>query len=170
MDDNKPLIKSHKERMKMAIKKAKVSINNEILTWEFADGHKVEVDATQLSEEVQALATLHGLKQKLSDTYAGCKTPTEARMAMEASLKGLLAGQWNAGRSSSGGVFVEALAIVAKVSIDEALEKWNEMDDEAKKAIKAHPQIKLEKAKIEMERARRAAEGVDFGGLISFEE
>lgn len=145
----------------MAIKKAKVTIVEGKLIWEFADGEKVSVDPDQFSEEVQEHARNHGFKQKLSDCYAGVKTVLEAKAALKDVLEALNKGDWNKGRQSTGGLWVEALARAGGVDIETALEKWSAMSDEEQAAIKKHPQIKLAKQQIELERAEKAAENAE---------
>ena len=143
----------------MKEKKAKVNVNvskNE-LTWEFADGETETIDVGLFPPEIVQHATLHGLKQKLSDSYAGAGTVTEARERFVAVLESLLNGQWNAGRSSSGGVWVEALARAAGVDVETALEKWNGMDEETQKDVKKDARVKAAKAEIELERAQAKA-------------
>lgn len=145
----------------MAIKKAKVTIVEDKLIWEFANGKQVSVDPDQFNDEVKHYAMLHGLKQKLSDCYAGADGVGQAIMAFESLLDTLKNGDWNQGRASTGGIFVEALARAAGVSLEEALAKWNAMDEETQKAVKADKRVKLAKAEIEMEKAKKAAEDAE---------
>ena len=143
----------------MAIKKAAVKVVEGKLVWAFDGGDTFTVDSDKFSKEVQELAMLHGLKQKLSDSYAGVKTAREAQQVFEGLLKALEQGSWTQGRSASGGIWVEALARAVKVSLEEALEKWNSMEEEKQKDLKKHAQIKLAKQELELERAQKAAEG-----------
>jgi len=138
----------------MAIKKAKVTIKDSgLMIWEFANGNQVEVESTEFNGAIQQHAMLHGLKQKLSDTYAGCKTASEAQKALEGALNALKQGSWNAGRSSTGGIWIEALARASGESVEACIEAWSDMTEEKQKALKADARIKLAKAEIEAERA-----------------
>ena len=143
------------------IKKATVSEITNGLRWTFASGRAINVDFDSLID-VWNKAAAHGIKQKLSDTYAGFKTTHEVEAAFETALDALLLGNWNAGRSSSGGIWVEALAKAAGVEIAVAIEKWIEIGEEGQKGLKKDAAIKLAKAQIEMERAAEKAKGSKF--------
>ena len=150
------------------IKKATITKTKGGLKYVFADGKKVEVNVKDLTKEIQQEALLHGLKQKLSDSYAGFKTDHEIFSAFESTLNVLLNGAWNGGRSSQGGIWVEALARASGRSIEEALETWNGLDDKKIKDLKKHAGIRAAKAEIELERAQAKAgdsEGFDLDSL-----
>ena len=140
----------------------KVSVESGILTWNWADETATEIDIAELSAELYKQAAMHGLKQKLSDCYAGSDTVREAKLAWDSVKETLLSGLWNSGRSSSGGIWVEALAKAAAVTLEEALDKWNSMDEDMQKELKKHPGIKQAKAEIDLERATKKAEGTSI--------
>jgi hypothetical protein len=142
----------------MAIKKAKVTQKDgNTLVWEFGTGNTFDVNVEEFSEAVRHQAMLHGLKQKLSDCYSGSAGAAEAERVFKEQKASLANGTWNAGRSSSGGIWVEALAKATGVEIGLAQEKWDEMDEDARKAMKTHPQLKVAKLEIESERAKAKA-------------
>jgi len=141
------------------IKKAAVETSATGLKFNFASGKEVEVEASEFNEDILHKAMLHGLKQKLADSYAGCKTDYDVEAAFEAVLASLTAGQWNAGRSSSGGIWVEALARATGKGLEECREKWAGLDDDTMKSLKAHPEVKQAKAEIELERAKAKVTG-----------
>ena len=149
------------------VKKATVETTETGLVWTFESGNSVEVEQDMFNAEVLQKAMIHGLKQKLSDTYAGVKTTHEVEGAFKAALDALKNGHWNAGRSSSGGIWVEALARAAGVTIDIAQAKWSAMDEATQKDVKRNAQVKLAKAQIDLERSQARAEGVtlDLGDL-----
>lgn len=147
------------------LKKANVEVKENGLVWNWADETITEVSATDFPREILDHAILHGLKQKLADSYSGSVTVREAREAFQGVLDALLAGQWNAGRSSSGGIWVEALAKAAGVSVDEAREKWNSLDEDTQKDVKKNAGVKAAKAEIELERAKAKAKGEGLEGL-----
>ena len=146
------------------LKKAKVETNESEgqLIWNWADETTDTLTLDNLATDLIHKAALHGLKQKLSDSYAGATTVTEAKLAFEAVRDALQNGTWNAGRSSSGGIWVEAIASAAAVTIEEALDKWNSLSEDEKKELKKHPQIKQCKAEIDLERAKKKAEGTEL--------
>ena len=136
------------------IKKAVVTTNENGLTFEITGGHTLEIVLGALSDDVIKKATLHGLKQKIADSYAGVTTSHEVEAAADSVIQALMTGNWNAGRSSLGGIWVEALARAAGVEIDVARSKWDEMDEETKKDVKKNPAVKTAKAEIDLERAK----------------
>jgi len=142
-----------------SIKKAVVSTFDHSLSFKFASGKTVNIETSDLTDEICQKALIHGLKQKLADSYSGVKTDHEVEAAFEATLNSLLTGSWNAGRSSLGGIWVEALARAAGVSVEEAAQKWRELEEEAQKDLKKNAQIKQAKAEIELERAKVKAKG-----------
>ena len=146
----------------MAIKKAQVTMKDATtLVWTFGNGNSHEVNVDTFSKDVQDKAKVHGFKQKLSDCYSGAGSASEAEQAFKAQLEGLKGDAWNAGRSSTGGIWVEALAKAAGVSVEEAQAKWEEMTEEKKKELKAHAGIKLAKLEIEKDRAERKAKDAE---------
>lgn len=158
MDSGRVVPEHNGVNIMATIKKAVVTINGRSLSFETAT-NVFELHADDLDSALQTRALMHGLKQKIADTYAGLKTDHEIDEAIRGCMNALLAGTWNAGRSSLGGIWVEALAKAAGVSIDEAAETWNGLGDDAKKDLKKNPAVKQAKAQIELDRAKAEAEG-----------
>lgn len=142
------------------------------LTFNFANGDKLDVDPSKLNDDVRKCAMFHGLAQKIGDSYAGSKTPDEASEEASSLWERLEAGEWIAERESAGPRISLILAAIVKARADagkpftdaevaERTEKLktdkayresamaNKMVDAAYKAIQA------ERA---TERARKAAE------------
>jgi len=143
------------------VKKCKVEKKETAIVFTFEGQEPLVVETGDFSPEICQQAMVHGFAQKLADSYAGSATVTEALGKFTDVLGVLMQGQWNGGRSSNGGIWVEALARAAEVSLDEAQAKWIEMDEEKQKAVKGSPAVKLAKAQIELERATAKADGVD---------
>lgn len=142
---------------------AKKVIEGTTLTFEWADESDTSYDLSMYPPEIVEMLATHGLKQKLGDSYSGATNNgwdidrCKAEVAdVSASLVG---GDWNrkGGGGSSGGIWVEALARATGETVEAALEAWNEMDDEVRTETKKHPQVKLAKAEIDMERAKAKA-------------
>ena len=141
---------------------AKKVIDGSTLKFIWADESETEIVLTGFSDDILERATLHGLSQKLGDSYSGAAGDvTKAKAALIETLDALRAGDWNrkGGGFSSGGIWVEALARAAGEDVEKALAVWNEADDDMKKAFKKDERIKLAKAEIELERAKAKAEG-----------
>lgn len=153
------------------VKVAKKSVSGDVVKIVFANGKTVEADINKLSPEIIRRLAVHGLSQKLGDTYAGAKGDVNVAIAgVEGTWEALLEGNYN--RRGGGGVSIlaEAVARVQGVDIDDVYETLKEMDEEQQKAVAAHPAIKAEMAAIKAERAREAANvskgSVDLGSLF----
>lgn len=140
--------------------------NNEVLTLNFAD----------LSEDIKFRLMGHGASQKLGDASAGTETVEEAIAETRKVLERLLSGDWKSIREGSAGpkigLLVEALARLTQRDPGECHAVVEAMDDETKKKLRAHPQLKAVMADIRAEREKaKAAEagvgGTDFGSLFA---
>lgn len=149
------------------MKKASVVIEGDLITFD-TGAHVEGIDISNLTEDIIHHATMHGLKQKIADSYAGLSTETEVHQAIKGVMETLLSGAWNSGRSTSGGIWVEALSRAAGVTLEEAAAKWNAIDEETQKGIKANAAVKQAKAEIELERAKKKATGesIDLDDLV----
>lgn len=139
---------------------AKKVIDEGTITFIWADETSTKVVLSELPETILQRAVIHGLSQKLGDSYSGSSGDVRTAQAMFLdTLNALKEGDWNrkGGGFSSGGIWVEALAQAAGEELETALTKWNEMDDATKASIKKHPQVKVAKAEIELARAAAKA-------------
>lgn len=152
--------------------------------WSFADGGPAEVaDLAEFTPEMVTKLARHGLKQKLSDSYAGVKGDIKAaREAFVETLTNLKNGVWATRVAGEGGVrtsmLVEALAQNTSKAIEECqkvintLAEQDEADDGARIAtLRKHPQIQLAMAQIKVARAQAAvakegATATDVGSLL----
>jgi hypothetical protein len=121
----------------------------------------VVVATDALADEVLEYAMLHGLAQKLGDSYSGAQTVEEARERFDATLAVLESGEWNGGRAATGGLWIDAIADVQGIDREAALARWNELDEDKQAAIKKVPRVKAAYAKLAAERAERAAAGTN---------
>ncbi len=122
--------------------------------FDFADGTQVFCDVASLPQEMIIRLAIHGASQKVGDSYAGAETLADAIDSATATWHNVQAGIWATGRSSTGGVWVEALGRAADKPHEEALAVWNRLDDDARKALKRDPRVKAAKAAIDAERAQ----------------
>lgn len=139
----------------------------------FTDGEVLEVSLDQLPEDIVRHLALHGLSQKLGDSYAGEKDVEVAKAKAKKVAERLQAGEWKAVREGSGGGRItdlaQALARVTGKELAECVSVITDMDKEQKKALRQHPQIQVALKEIAAERAKaKAAEAgeVDLGSLI----
>ena len=109
---------------------AKKVIEGSTLKFVWADESETEVVLEGFGEDILQRATLHGLSQKLGDSYSGAAGDVgKAKAMLIETLDALRAGDWNrkGGGFSSGGIWVEALAKAAGEDMDRALAAWNEL-------------------------------------------
>lgn len=127
----------------------------------FADGAKADVELESLPSNIVTLLALHGLSQKLGDSYASVKGDVAAaKTKFEAVLTQLQSGEWKKARESGeGGAKVTELAEAIAQFKGAALEKANAVVAKASpeqiKQWRANAKIKAIIAQI---RAKKAAE------------
>lgn len=109
--------------------------------------------AAQFTSEIKNYLLLHGLAQKLGDTFANPeKNPQEAADEV---FEQLAAGNWNARGDGLGGIAVEAFAQVKGIELDEATRRWNAASDEVRKNAAKAPAMVEAMARIRAERAAK---------------
>ena len=105
------------------------------VTLAFSNGETLVIDATTLSSDIQAQATLHGLKQKLVDAAAISRNPDTGRTAsvddkynaVKEVYDRLLSGQWNKirdGGTGNGGLLFRAMCIAYPAKTAEAIREY----------------------------------------------
>lgn len=131
----------------------------------FADGASSEVAIASLPQNIVQMLALHGLSQKLGDSYASVKGDVNAAKAkFEAVLKQLMAGEWKQAREGGeGGTKVtelaEAIARFKSAPIEKANAVVAQATDDQIKVWKGNAKIKAIIAQIRAEKAAaRAAE------------
>ena len=101
-----------------AIAKVQWSEAEDALVFTFANGNQTEIAVRDVPEGLHAALLLHGLEQKLRDSYAGAKSPDEAYTAYTATRDTLLAGEWGKRREGAGpaqpALTVEAVMLMAE--------------------------------------------------------
>lgn len=123
----------------------------------FVDGTKLDCNVGDLPRDIVERLAVHGLAQKVGDSYASAESVEEAIGNAKSVWENLKAGQW-ATKAARGGKFVEALHRVTGKPYDECLTAWQGMDDKQKADLRKHAAIKKAIADIEAENAARLAE------------
>lgn len=139
---------------------AKKVIGQDAVTFAFADGKEILCKLGDLPPGMLERMALHGIAQKVGDSYSGVETVTEGRKVAIETWKNLMLGNFNARVSGAGSVLVEALARLKKVSIEEIREALDGLDDDARKAIEAKPQVRAMVGIIRGERAQAKLSGL----------
>lgn len=132
----------------------------------FVNGETLTVDTANLRDDMLRCAALHGLSQKLGDSYAGAETVEDAFESASALWEAMCGedGSWlQRGESAGPRVTVLAEAVCrAKpekyADIAAATAMLAEKDKAGKAAIAAIPQVAAAMAAIKAERAAKAAE------------
>lgn len=152
-------------------KKATKKIEGDLLAIHFEEGDEtLSVDINNIPADIQSKLAMHGLSQKLGDSYAGCDVG-EAHEKAAAVLKDLLDGNWSTRVAASGPKatqLAEALATVTSQPLEKAAEVLEAMEKEEIATLRKHPDIqsalatiKLAKATEAAAKAAKAAEGAE---------
>ena len=152
----------------MAIKKATKKVSDDSVTLNFTDETQIVAALASIPNEIKTRLCLHGLSQKLGDSYAGAESVADAFAAATRVLKDLVEGNWKTAREGgTGGVrttlLAEALARVAsaqtgeEVTVEQAREVIEGMNDDEKKAVRNDSAIQVSISEIKLERAQADA-------------
>ena len=144
----------------MADRKVTKTVGEASVTFDFATGESVEVKPADLSKDLQRQLMLHGLSQKLGDSYSG-EDADKCFTIFTGVLKNLEDGEWSA-RSGGGGAprisqLAEALSVAAGETVEKCVEKLSEMSDADKKTVRDHPQVQAALADIKLRKATEEA-------------
>jgi hypothetical protein len=158
------------ERKKVASK----NIEGTTLSIDFENGEKLSISLNDLSSEIVEQLALHGLSQKVGDSYAGSGGDVaEAISLATAVVERLKNGEFKAKRESTGTTgrvtdLARALAQIVGVDLAEAVAKIDGMEKSEKTALRRHPQVAAVCADLAKQRAEeRAAEATDVPDLAS---
>lgn len=153
------------------------------VTFDFPDDSQIVAEFGKLPEEVQIRLGVHGLAQKLGDSFSGAGKEENplgyAKRRVSEVLAQLTAGDWRV--TGEGGtrasLLARALSRVHGSDVEDCINVIDGMDDEAKKKLRKDPRIvqatadiKLEDAQAAKERAGKTttdeAATVDLGSLF----
>jgi len=153
----------------MAEKKVSKAVSDTAVTFEFATGEVVEVSPKDFSGDIQKQLMLHGLSQKLGDSYSG-EDADKCHSIFTGVLVNLNEGNWSA-RAGGGGSprisqLAEALALETGETVEKCVEILSAMDDDKKKAVRVHPAIQVQLSQIKLKKAAADAEKLkaELGG------
>ena len=151
---------------------ASKSVSTNGVQFDFVNGETIKATIDSLPDAIVKRLAVHGLSQKVGDSYASAETIEEAISSAKAVLNNLTQNVW-ATKSVRGGKIVEALVAFSKKPYDECLAVYSQMTDKQKADLRKHPSIKAELAQIEARRAEAAAKasegetGDDLTALFS---
>lgn len=152
------------------VAKKVVSEDRSTVRFEFTHGQTLDCMLSALPEEIKAELIVHGIKQKVGDSYAAVSDPAEAMTHAGKVWERLVAGDWRVAREGGGGQritdLVKALSNVTGKSLDECIDVVDGLEKAQKSALRKHAQIAAELARISAERAAaKAAEAEDAGPI-----
>lgn len=153
----------------MAERKVSKTVREDLsgVDFEFHDGAVMEVNVADLPADIVKQLVVHGVSQKIGDSYAG-EDAENCMTIAQATLKNLLDGNWST-RTGGGGPRIsqlaEALARCTGQEVSACVAKIAEMSDDDKKAVRAHPKVQAALAEIKLEKAQAdAAKAAETAG------
>lgn len=126
------------------------------LVFTFSNGKAVDIDPAKLSQEMKDQLVMHGLTQKIRDSFAGAKGDANfAQAQAEGVVEALLAGEWNrrGGGAFGGNMLAEAVARLKDIEVGEARQRLMELTEEQRDALRKAKSVKAMILKIKAERA-----------------
>ena len=138
----------------------------------FTGQEPILVKASDFSPEIQTHFMLHGISQKVGDSYSGAKGDIAGAMAsFAACLEQLKAGDWRASRGEGESKprtteLASAVARIKGVEVEVAAEAIAGMEEDARKALRSNERVKATIALIRAEKAQAkldAMEDTDIG-------
>lgn len=152
----------------MATAKCKKSIREDGtgVDFVFSNGETRSVVIADLPAAIVTNLVLHGVSQKVGDSYAGQETVDNCIEKADELIKRLNEGDWKtvraAGGSKRSSMVLEAFARASGRTTDECREIFDEMDDDQQEALKSHeaitPHIAAIRAERALEKAKKLAE------------
>lgn len=133
----------------------------------FPNGKAIHANLAEIPDHIKHDLILHGLSQKIGDSYSGAMDTEAAYEMAAATWAALQAGQWATRTQAVKCDPVDALARATGRSRMEAETIWAGMDEDKKKAVRKNPQFKAAEAAIIAEQAAKRADGAeDLDGLF----
>ena len=140
-------------------KVASKKVNAASVGFSFANDETREFALDGLSQDIINRLAVHGLSQKIGDSYASSLTVAAAVEKADATYAMLKAGDWALKREGgTGGVWIEAIARVQGIELSQAATVFDKLDEAQKKGVKGNPRVKAAKLAIDAERAAKRAE------------
>ncbi len=135
------------------------------VTYDFGDGNVETLELSKCSPEMLTLLALHGGSQKVGDSYASAKKTCEGTeidpvawsQEQAASVIGqIYADDWTV-RTPGTAAITDLMVAFEEVTGQELMP---DLDADAKKALRAHPDIAAVLARIKSERAEKKAKAL----------
>lgn len=158
--------------------KKALNLETGTITITFDDTESRTFDSNELSDTIRERLMIHGLSQKLGDSYSGTKSVREsggdpiafAKENVSGVWDSLLEGEWSVRGEGSARVtyLIRALSEFKDKTVEEVIRAIEGKDDKWKKSTSAHPAIAAIIARLKSEDAiekaaklEQMAEGAD---------
>lgn len=148
--------------MKKSISK---TVSDTSVQFDFNGEKLLECKLSELSDEIINRLALHGLSQKVGDSYASHEGMSDAHAKASGVFESLKAGQWNAGRTGNGGDLVEAIMELTGKSRDDAATLLADMDSDKRKELRKDKRVAAILARMKADRAAQRAALADDAPL-----
>ena len=144
----------------------KTTLDNGV-SFGFVDGEILTCALDDLSEDMVKKLALHGLSQKVGDSYSGAQTVSEAQQKARAVWESIKQGVWAAKAAAGGGILAEAVSRALGITLDDAMTRVNALSDDERKALRKHSAIDAAAAEINAEKKRaKAGDAPDLDALL----
>jgi hypothetical protein len=150
-----------KERQKMASIAVKVlDLEDNAVEFTFTGQEPILVKASDFSADVQAHFMLHGMSQKLGDSYSSAKGDVAVAMeSFKSCLEQLKNGDWRAARGEGEAKprtteLASAVARIKGVEVSVAAQAISAMPEEQRKALRSNDRVKATIALLRAEKAQ----------------
>jgi hypothetical protein len=134
-----------------------------IVTFTFGNGEVVTCDSNQIPEDTRKQLMLHGISQKVGDSFAGVKgNYAEGIGNAKDTVTQLLAGVWKAAREDDArprlAELAEAIARIKQVPLEAATKAVEAGTEDQRKAWRSNAKVKAVIAQLRAEKAAAALE------------
>lgn len=131
-----------------------------VIQFTFEDNTVQTIDVNSLDEKTKFRAMIHGISQKVGDSYAGAKTEENplafAKTVVEETIAQVLAGEWKAAREGSGpreSDLAKAVSRATGNSLEESIVFVGTLDEAQTKDLRKKPKVAAQLAAIAAEKA-----------------
>lgn len=138
----------------------KAGVPTGVIQFTFEDNTVQTIDVNALSDDTKFRALVHGISQKVGDSYAGAKAEENplafAKKAAEETIAQILRGDWRAPSAGGGPRVTDLATALSRVTgkpLEESVEYVGTLDDTQTKELRGKAKIKAMLAAITAEKA-----------------
>lgn len=154
--------------------KKKIDVEAETVTFTFEDGRVIVFYLSEMSQAQIRRLALFGANHKIGDSYSQAKSVDDAHEAAFDTLDVLKDGGWSQTKSSTGGMFIEALSRLTGQPIEDCKVMFDGLDEKAQDILRKEARVVAMVATIRAEKAAakaaKATSGMDLAALFQPKE